>query len=688
MKQYRFRILLIFIVLILSLTLIFPFSSCATNTTYKYRRSEENAKYITIAQPQTNIIGDVAITRQINSKSEFNNMVSEEKFPAAAIYTLDQYGNVIDDNGAVFASLKKILDETEYKILPIVIVLNDISVNNLVKLLQKMNFSDVCVMSKDPSLVKLAREKMPTIRGAIDFTDKYPLNQSLTMEECIKIRKIVNENMASVAVLDSRTISKENVQYLYDMQINTWIQVEESETSLHASLLSGATGVISDNTKELIHVACEKLAQNTLTRTPLNIGHKGAPCIAPENTVEGAIEAFERGANCIELDVHLSLDNKVVVMHDADTLRTCDFGLEVEKSNWEDLSKLYANKGYENIEKYMNCKIPTLEDYLIAFKGTNCRIFIEIKSYNTQIVIIIKELIDKYDMYDKCTIMTSNTIIMDALREHYPEMSLGAFCSGYIDEYDSNADMLDVMNFIGEHNATLSTYYIGCRKNAVRAAMLRGVLVSTWTFKYNFNLYEDYFVWGYSGLIADDTEVIGDFIKHWELAEFEPQKIFVDDCIELKMDLTTYDKNKTSVENINFLTIGGDGALVISNSKIIAKKSGDITLIPYYTYELNGYNVALYSEPISFQIEDNPNIINKEQNTSANENELGLVNEEQFDIINETTQVLKEKQTYNSQISENNGLWWYVIIITGVVYTILIFGFCLIKFKKIKVTPK
>jgi glycerophosphoryl diester phosphodiesterase len=58
-------------------------------------------------------------------------------------------------------------------------------------------------------------------------------------------------------------------------------------------------------------------AQNTF------IAHRGASYLAPENTVSAAKLAWELGADAVEIDIHISKDNRIMVIHDKDTKRTC-----------------------------------------------------------------------------------------------------------------------------------------------------------------------------------------------------------------------------------------------------------------------------------------------------------------------------------------------------------------------------
>ncbi|MDQ3809938.1 MAG: glycerophosphodiester phosphodiesterase [Chloroflexota bacterium] len=55
---------------------------------------------------------------------------------------------------------------------------------------------------------------------------------------------------------------------------------------------------------------------------PLTVGHRGASAIAPENSLRAFELAIEHGLDMAELDVHLSRDRQLVVIHDADLRRT------------------------------------------------------------------------------------------------------------------------------------------------------------------------------------------------------------------------------------------------------------------------------------------------------------------------------------------------------------------------------
>jgi glycerophosphoryl diester phosphodiesterase len=74
---------------------------------------------------------------------------------------------------------------------------------------------------------------------------------------------------------------------------------------------------------------------------PLLFAHRGISSIAPENTMASFKLARDRGIPGIELDVHLTSDGKLAVIHDYNTARvTTGAALEVERSTWKDLSAI------------------------------------------------------------------------------------------------------------------------------------------------------------------------------------------------------------------------------------------------------------------------------------------------------------------------------------------------------------
>ena len=104
--------------------------------------------------------------------------------------------------------------------------------------------------------------------------------------------------------------------------------------------------------------------------------HRGASAYAPENTLEAIKLAIDQKAEGIELDVHYTKDEVVVVIHDETIDRVSDGKGFVKDFNYEELKSLTLIKN----KAYPFCQIPTLEEVLQLLKPTNLILNIELKN--------------------------------------------------------------------------------------------------------------------------------------------------------------------------------------------------------------------------------------------------------------------------------------------------------------------
>ncbi|MCX3060133.1 glycerophosphodiester phosphodiesterase [Streptomyces beihaiensis] len=77
----------------------------------------------------------------------------------------------------------------------------------------------------------------------------------------------------------------------------------------------------------------------------LTIGHRGVMGVEPENTLRSFLAAQRAGLDVIELDLHLSKDGALVVMHDADVDRTTDGHGPIAEHTLSELRTLDAGCG-------------------------------------------------------------------------------------------------------------------------------------------------------------------------------------------------------------------------------------------------------------------------------------------------------------------------------------------------------
>ncbi len=99
----------------------------------------------------------------------------------------------------------------------------------------------------------------------------------------------------------------------------------------------------------------------------LNIAHRGASALAPENTMAAFERAVGLGADGIELDLHLSRDGELVVIHDDTLDRTTDGNGPVHEKYLGELKRLDAGGWFG--EDFAGQRIPTLMEVLDRFAG-------------------------------------------------------------------------------------------------------------------------------------------------------------------------------------------------------------------------------------------------------------------------------------------------------------------------------
>ena len=159
-----------------------------------------------------------------------------------------------------------------------------------------------------------------------------------------------------------------------------------------------------------------------------NFAHRGFSGNYPENSMLAFRKAVEtEGCDGIELDVHLSKDGEVVIIHDERVDRTCvnATGL-VKDMTLEELKKCDISFKFAG-----QCEpqyIPTLREYFELVKDTHIVTNIEIKTSNYEYHGIeqkVYDLIVEYGLKDKIIISSFNHFTIKRMKEVCPDMKCG-----------------------------------------------------------------------------------------------------------------------------------------------------------------------------------------------------------------------------------------------------------------------
>ncbi len=106
------------------------------------------------------------------------------------------------------------------------------------------------------------------------------------------------------------------------------------------------------------------------------IAHRGGSNLAPENTLAAFKKAINLDVDMIEIDVHLSKDSNIIVIHDKTIDRTTDGTGEIKNMTLDEIKKYDAGSWFN--ESFQDERVPTLDETFNAIKGQTI-LLIEIK---------------------------------------------------------------------------------------------------------------------------------------------------------------------------------------------------------------------------------------------------------------------------------------------------------------------
>ena len=149
------------------------------------------------------------------------------------------------------------------------------------------------------------------------------------------------------------------------------------------------------------------------------IAHRGASSYAPENTLAAFDLALQMGVSQFELDVHLSSDSHVVVIHDDSLKRTTNADGRVNSHILAALKALDAGSWFGT--QFVDEQIPSLDEVLARYKG-RVHLHIELKGESTTLASRTAGLIRKHGMEGQVTITSFHKERLEEIRRYAPEL--------------------------------------------------------------------------------------------------------------------------------------------------------------------------------------------------------------------------------------------------------------------------
>lgn len=209
--------------------------------------------------------------------------------------------------------------------------------------------------------------------------------------------------------------------------------------------------------------------------------HRGANTIAPENTLPAFECALAGGFDFIELDLHITADGEIVVIHDPTLERTTDGKGLVIQHSLADLRALDAGTWFDPF--FAGTRIPTLDEVLALLQRYDGRAYLEFKSAPPAPVL---DRVLRAGLLDRVFFWSFNRDFLVTLRQLSPSAQIMARRQDYpslaetIADFDANiveftpmASALEIASLRGSAVTSMAAYMGGDTKVFAQLIRLR-----------------------------------------------------------------------------------------------------------------------------------------------------------------------------------------------------------------------
>jgi glycerophosphoryl diester phosphodiesterase len=581
------------------------------------------------AHDELNLINQMANVQKVEG-SKALDVLSGDNIPGSIMVNVSE----VDDINAVVNKC------VEKQVLPTFRVDNNEVAQTLINALKNASLKDANVISADTKVLAKIRAFLNTIRTGLIID----IDGTLTEKTANDLRISIRQAPATFCVINVEDASHVNVDELQEMAVAVWVDVEAKSDSAEftvdalRAVTAGANGVITDSSAKLTEVVNSNLLEKTLTRTPVMIGHRGNPGVAPENTLSGFIKAYENGADVFEIDVEITKDGEIIIMHDNTINRTTTYSgnKTIGQMTLEEIKAefILGKNGQATTEK-----VPTLKELLEEFKDKDCKIFVEFKGSNSQNILKTCQLLKEYDMVHKVDVISFNTsfLSLTTAKNNIPGMS-----TGYLHSVSGgSATVEDALESLYSSLKTAQTFKssINPAKGIITSTFLqattdRGMTVWPWT--YNVSSNNVGFLSGCDGVTTDDMQWVTNMVKYLTVAE--NTEIEVGGTAEAGVKSVAYG-NKESVingENLIVKVLAGEDVVKIENGTVTGVKAGTATVLyGYKAKTTNGSPYVVYAQPATVTVTAGASSDDNNSDVSVNNESSAPVDgeEESFALI-------------------------------------------------------
>lgn len=226
----------------------------------------------------------------------------------------------------------------------------------------------------------------------------------------------------------------------------------------------------------------------------LVISHRANAMGAPENSLPALENSIELGIDFVEIDVQLTSDGTVVVLHDEDLMRVTGNPRQIADITADELRDLRLITDGEHPDSLLH--VPTLDEFLERAKG-RIGVMIELKYYGFAPELAEKtiDLIREYEMEDQVLVKSLNFRAVEQIRNLAPDIGLG-----YVSAVAAGDLSRLPIHFLSVNQANATSELIS-------RAQREGMGMFVWTVNNREDMI-DVVLKGVNGIITDHPELV------------------------------------------------------------------------------------------------------------------------------------------------------------------------------------
>lgn len=344
----------------------------------------ENLAHIYV--PETGIVNPPTVVQTLDSETGFPDA---ERTPAVCILEIDEALNITEGE-KILTTVQTFMDLYRDRVIPAFWISSSEEADALIAYLEEQEITDAYVMadSEQAQLVYRVRTQYRRIQGALRF-------ESIDGEQARRDALITANNALAMVICTPQHLSLEDTAWFNTRLVSVWAETEAVQ-EVYRAIASGYNGVICRDT-DTVYDVYESITKTTVSGISTVIGHRGTYDYL-ENTIASFRKAYEEyGCPAVEMDLRLSRDKQIVVMHDDTVDRTTDGTGEVSDLSLEQLKQLQVSFGGNGDTD----EIPTFEEVLQAFQDEDLVLVCHIHIYNSGMMDQFKELVKQYGYEDR-----------------------------------------------------------------------------------------------------------------------------------------------------------------------------------------------------------------------------------------------------------------------------------------------